>query len=223
MKIQDSPQSHKNSCAWRNHRVPSNRLRDLCDFVVNRFSVLHASHDAKISVTAGYEPHCRHPPLPDFRRAAWAHRNRRLHLQADRRKDAGQAGTASARIRGAIAAFEKRSLIMFNLKILMSSVFATAIALSSGLALAATTPVPSSHAVNGSSHMQSAGNLAKQCSGLETAFDQAINGHENKKAFQDARALREEGGHMCAQGAHTAGIHYLKTALSEVGVMPRVY
>ena len=112
---------------------------------------------------------------------------------------------------------------MIARKILVSSIFATAVALSSGLALAATTPVPSTHAGNGSAHMQSAGNLAKQCSGLETAFDQAINGHENMKAFQDAKALREEGGQMCAQGAHTAGIHYLKTALSEVGAMPRVY
>ena len=112
---------------------------------------------------------------------------------------------------------------MIARKILVSSIFATAVALSSGLALAATTPVPSTHAGNGSSHMQSAGNLAKQCSGLETAFDQAINGHENMKAFRDAKALREEGGHMCAQGAHTAGIHYLKTALSEAGVVPRVY
>ena len=112
---------------------------------------------------------------------------------------------------------------MLAREILMSSIFASAVALSSGLALAATTPVPSTHLDNGSSHMQSAGNLAKQCSGLETAFDQAINGHENMTAFQDAKALREEGGHMCAQGAHAAGIHYLKTALSEVGVVPRVY
>jgi hypothetical protein len=191
--------------------------------VVNRFAALHASANAAISVTAGNSAVRCHSPLPDSRRAAWARRNRRLHLQPDRRKDAGQAGTASARIRGATAAFEKRSSIMFAHKILMSTVFATVIALSSGLALAATTPVPSSHGDNGSSHMQSAGNLAKQCSGLETAFDQAINGHENMKAFQDARALREEGGHMCAQGAHTAGIHYLKTALSEVGAVPRVY
>jgi hypothetical protein len=108
-------------------------------------------------------------------------------------------------------------------KILMSSVFATVIALSSGLASAATTPAPSGRVDNGSSHMQSAGNLAKQCSGLETAFDQAINRHENMKAFQDAKALRKEGGHMCAQGAHAAGIHYLKTALGEVGAAPRVY
>ena len=112
---------------------------------------------------------------------------------------------------------------MFTRKILMSSIFASAVALSSGLALAATTPVPPTRADNGSSHMQSAGNLAKQCSGLETEFDQAINGHENMKAFQDAKALRKEGGHLCAQGAHTAGIHYLKTALSEVGAVPRVY
>ncbi len=112
---------------------------------------------------------------------------------------------------------------MIARKILVSSIFATAIALSGGLALAATAPVPATRADNGSSHMQSAGNLAKQCSGLETAFDQAINGHENMKAFQEAKALREEGGHMCAQGAHSAGIRYLKTALGEVGVVPRVY
>ena len=112
---------------------------------------------------------------------------------------------------------------MIARKILVSSIFATAVALSGGLALAATTPVPATHTGNGSAHMQSAGNLAKQCSGLETAFDQAINGHENMKAFQDAKALRKEGGHMCAQGAHTAGIRYLKTALSEVGAVPRVY
>ena len=112
---------------------------------------------------------------------------------------------------------------MIARKILASSIFSAAVALSSGLALAATTPVRAAHADNGSAHMRSAGNLAKQCSGLETAFDQAINGHENMKAFQDAKALREEGGHMCAQGAHTAGIRYLKTALGEVGAVPKVY
>ena len=104
---------------------------------------------------------------------------------------------------------------MFTREILMSSIFASAVALSGGLALAATAPAPATHLDNGSSHMQSAGNLAKQCGGLETAFDQAINGHENMKAFRDAKALREEGGQMCAQGAHAAGIHYLKTALAK--------
>ena len=112
---------------------------------------------------------------------------------------------------------------MFTRKILMSSIFASAVALSGGLALAATAPAPATHLDNGSAHMQSAGNLAKQCVGLETAFDQAISGHENMKAFRDAKALREEGGQMCAQGAHAAGIDYLKTALGEVGVVPRVY
>ena len=112
---------------------------------------------------------------------------------------------------------------MITRNIVMSSIFATAVALSSGLALAATTPVPATHAGNGSSHTQSAGNLAKQCSGLETAFDQAISGHEDMKAFQDAKALRKEGGHLCDQGAHAAGIRYLKTALSEAGAVPKVY
>ena len=112
---------------------------------------------------------------------------------------------------------------MITRKIFVSSIFATAVALSGGLALAAATPAPLTHAGNRSAHMQSAGNLAKQCSGLETAFDQAINGHENMKAFQDAKALRKEGGQLCAEGAHTAGIHYLKTALSEVGAVPKVY
>jgi hypothetical protein len=107
----------------------------------------------------------------------------------------------------------------------MSSIFASAVALSSGLALAATTPasVQSQHEANGNSHMQNAGNLAKQCSGLEAQFDQAINGHENMKAFQDAKALRKEGGKMCAEGADAAGINYLKTAVSEIGAVPKVY
>ena len=112
---------------------------------------------------------------------------------------------------------------MFTRNILMSSIFASAIALSGGLALAATPPAASTHAANGASHMQNADNLAKQCSGLQSEFDQAISGRENMKAFQDAKALRKEGGHMCAQGADAAGIHYLKTALSEVGAVPRVY
>ena len=112
---------------------------------------------------------------------------------------------------------------MFTRNILMSSIFVSAVALSSGLALAATPPAASTHAANGTSHMQNAGNLAKQCSGLQSEFDQAIHGHENMKAFQDAKALRKEGGQLCAEGSHTAGIHYLKTALSEVGAVPRVY
>lgn len=112
---------------------------------------------------------------------------------------------------------------MFTRNILMSSIFASAVALSSGLALAATPPAASTHAANGTSHMQNAGNLAKQCNGLQSEFDQAISGHENMAAFQNAKALRKEGGNMCAEGAHTAGIHYLKTALSEVGAVPRVY
>jgi len=40
--------------------------------------------------------------------------------------------------------------------------------------------------------MQSAGNLAKQCVGLETAFDQAINGHENMKALEALEKLTPE-------------------------------
>ena len=70
-------------------------------------------------------------------------------------------------------------------------IFASAIALSSGLALAATPPAASTHAANGTSHMQNAGNLAKQCNGLQSEFDQAISGHENMKAFQDAKALAQ--------------------------------
>jgi len=114
---------------------------------------------------------------------------------------------------------------MFTRSILMSSMFATAVALSSGLALAATTPTSpvSQHEANGNSHMPSAANLAKQCSGLESEFDQAIHGHENMAAFQDAKALRKEGGKMCAEGADAAGVHYLKTAVSEIGAVPRVY
>ena len=114
---------------------------------------------------------------------------------------------------------------MFTRSILMSSILASAVALSSGLALAATTPATtqSQHEANGISHMQNAGNLAKQCSGLEAEFDQAISGHKDMKAFQDAKALRKEGGNMCAQGADAAGIRYLKTAVSEVGAVPKVY
>jgi hypothetical protein len=114
---------------------------------------------------------------------------------------------------------------MLARKIVLSSVFASTIVLSGGLALAATAPstIHLRHEENSATHMLDDGDPAQQCSSLEAAFDQGIKGHEHMKAFQDARALRKEGAAMCAQGADAAGIRYLKTAVSEIGVVPKVY
>src|SRR5262245_9727519 len=119
----------------------------------------------------------------------------------------------------------KKETPMFARKIVLSSFLASAVALSGGMAFAATVPsnAHSQHAANGASKMLADGDETRQCIGLESAFDQGIKGHENMAAFQDAKALRKEGAKMCAEGADAAGITYLKTAVSEIGVVPKVY
>jgi hypothetical protein len=108
----------------------------------------------------------------------------------------------------------------------MSSIIASTLLLSAGLALASSeAPIGEarSNAHRSNIHGTNAEDPFRVCSHLSAAFDAGVKGHTGIKSWQEAEHLRAEGGKLCAKGATTAGIDHLQSALAEVGIIPRPY
>lgn len=58
----------------------------------------------------------------------------------------------------------------------------------------------------------------KQCTSLQSKFDVAIKKHEKAAKAEQAKAMRTEGGNLCAQGQHAEGVAKLQQALRDIGV-----
>jgi hypothetical protein len=108
--------------------------------------------------------------------------------------------------------------------VLMTSIFASTVLLN-GLALAA--EAPSGHEVDptarSESHAANQQDPFRVCSDLSAQFDAGIKGHKGIPSWQEAKALRAEGGKLCRQGNPQAGIADLQTALAQIGEVPRPY
>jgi len=59
---------------------------------------------------------------------------------------------------------------------------------------------------------------ADQCRSLETQFDAAIKTHGTAAKASEAKAMRTEGGNLCASGKQADGIVKLEQALRDLGV-----
>jgi hypothetical protein len=59
------------------------------------------------------------------------------------------------------------------------------------------------------------------CSVLQSQFDSAITSKGSVAKAADAKALRDEGGKLCASGKTKAGVSYLKSALKIIDVKPQ--
>ncbi|MDH3475357.1 MAG: hypothetical protein OEM59_16885 [Rhodospirillales bacterium] len=59
---------------------------------------------------------------------------------------------------------------------------------------------------------------AEKCTDLEKQFDAAIKTHETAAKVNEAKAMRTEGGKLCAGGKQAEGIVKLEQALKDLGV-----
>ena len=111
---------------------------------------------------------------------------------------------------------------MTSRMVLMTTIFASTVLLSGGLALAAEAPVgheldrTRSHAANEQDPFQ-------VCADLSAQFDASSKSHQGIPSWQEAKAARAEGGRLCRQGNPTAGAAELQSALAQIGVVPRPY
>jgi hypothetical protein len=64
--------------------------------------------------------------------------------------------------------------------------------------------------------------LVRRCADLESQFDRALADTQGAKWTHDALALRAQGGTACSQGERQQGIEQLRTAVREIGALPRV-
>jgi hypothetical protein len=110
--------------------------------------------------------------------------------------------------------------------ILMSSMIASTLLLSGGLALADQN-APIGHATStahrSNNHGTNAEDPFRVCADLSAQFDANAKAHKGIPSWQDAKAERAEGGKLCSQGATVAGIDHLQSALAQIGVIPRPY
>jgi len=110
--------------------------------------------------------------------------------------------------------------------VLMTSIFASTVLLSGGLALADQN-APVGHELDrtarSASHATNQQDPFRVCAALSAQFDAGAKGHKGIPSWQEAKALRTEGGKLCAQGATVAGIDHLQSALAQIGVIPRPY
>jgi hypothetical protein len=74
----------------------------------------------------------------------------------------------------------------------------------------------------GSHYSVVAAELVRQCADLESQFDRALADTQGVKWRHDAVALRARGGTACSQGERQQGIEQLRTAVREIGAVPRV-
>ena len=59
-----------------------------------------------------------------------------------------------------------------------------------------------------------------RCTALEGQFDDAITTRGTMAKAKSAQMLRTQGGALCGQGKHEAGIVKLQRALKDIGVKP---
>jgi hypothetical protein len=59
------------------------------------------------------------------------------------------------------------------------------------------------------------------CGVLQSQFDSAITSKGSVAKVADAKALRAEGGNLCAKGLTKAGVNYLESALKIIDVKPQ--
>jgi hypothetical protein len=59
------------------------------------------------------------------------------------------------------------------------------------------------------------------CGALQSQFDSAIAGKASVAKVAAAKALRAEGGNLCATGQTKAGVSYLESALKIIDVKPQ--
>ncbi|HEY7687250.1 MAG TPA: hypothetical protein VH835_01080 [Dongiaceae bacterium] len=115
---------------------------------------------------------------------------------------------------------------MISRRIIFSTLAASALLLSGGLAMADQQAPIGREGGQGHGSGSHAGNTQdpfEVCGHLAATFDQGIKGHSGTPSWQDAETLRAEGGRLCANGAPEAGIGKLQTALAEIGIVPQPY
>jgi hypothetical protein len=114
---------------------------------------------------------------------------------------------------------------MTSRMVFMTTIFASTVLLSGGLALASDAPV--GHEVDRTprsmSHATNEQDLFQVCADLSAQFDASSKSHQGIPSWQEAKAARAEGGRLCRQGNPTAGVAELQTALAQIGVVPRPY
>src|SRR5262245_16085922 len=111
---------------------------------------------------------------------------------------------------------------MTSRMVFMTTIFAATVLLSGGLALAAEAPV--GHELDRTRSMSHATNEQdpfQVCADLSAQFDASSKSHQGIPSWQDAKAMRAEGGRLCHQGNPTAGAADLQSALAQIGVVPR--
>ena len=109
--------------------------------------------------------------------------------------------------------------------IFLSTIFASTVLLSGGLALAADAPIGHEfdRTPRSASHLTNEQDPFQVCADLSAQFDAGIKAHQGIPSWQDAKALRAEGDRLCRQGNPTAGVAELQTALAQIGIVPRPY
>ena len=61
----------------------------------------------------------------------------------------------------------------------------------------------------------------ERCTALEHQFDQAIKAHSKSTSLKSAKAMRSEGGSLCAGGKQSEGTQKLEQALKSLGETPK--
>lgn len=110
-------------------------------------------------------------------------------------------------------------------RMVLTSLFASTILLSSGVAMAVEAPV--GHELDptarSASHETNQQDPFRVCADLSAQFDAGAKAHHGDPSWQAAKSVRDEGSRLCRQGNPVAGIAQLQTALAQIGVVPRPY
>jgi len=112
-----------------------------------------------------------------------------------------------------------------NSRMVLTSLFASTVLLSSGLAMAADAPI--GHELDrtprSASHVTNEQDPFQVCADLSAQFDVGAKAHHGDPSWQEAKSVRDEGSRLCRQGNPVAGIAQLQTALAQIGEVPRPY
>ena len=81
----------------------------------------------------------------------------------------------------------------------------------------------STHKMNSGQSAQklAAMTLAERCTALEHQLDGAIKAHSTSAKIKDVKAMRSEGGSLCASGKQIDGTQKLEQALKVLGESPK--
>ena len=89
--------------------------------------------------------------------------------------------------------------------------------------LAASSPASNASAHQATGHYQKLAAMTptERCTALEHQFDQAIKAHSKSTSLKSAKAMRSEGGSLCAGGKQSEGTQKLEQALKSLGETPK--